>query len=98
MQDPSMQGMVDQFMKSKGIEADPAVADAANPMERMAQAFAGSQANGASMEDLMKLGQQFAEHMKNTNPDLISNMQQAMSSQFSGMGMPGAGDEKPEGS
>merc|ERR1712071_237614 len=60
MSNPNMKGMVDNFMSSMGIQQDPNAPAAANPMEQMANAMGQ---NGASMGDLMALGQQFAAQM-----------------------------------
>jgi len=79
MSNPNMKGMVDNFMSSMGIQQDPNAPAAANPMEQMANAMGQ---NGASMGDLMALGQQFAAHMQKENPDMIEQLRGQMSGQM----------------
>lgn len=90
MSNPNMKGMVDNFMSSMGIQQDPNAPAAANPMEQMANAMGQ---NGASMGDLMALGQQFAAHMQKENPEMIEQLRQQMAGS---MGMPGQGEAKKE--
>merc|ERR1712110_1198591 len=75
MTNPNMKGMVDNFMSSMGIQQDPNAPAAANPMEQMANAMGQ---NGASMGDLMALGQQFAAHMQKENPEMIEQLRDQM--------------------
>merc|ERR1712170_146183 len=86
MSNPNMKGMVDNFMTSMGIQQDPNAPNAGNPMEQMANAMGQ---NGASMGDLMALGQQFAAHMQKENPEMIEQLRQQMAGS---MGMPAQGE------
>lgn len=90
MSNPNMKGMVDNFMSSMGIQQDPNAPAAANPMEQMANAMGQ---NGASMGDLMALGQQFAAHMQKENPDMIEQLRGQMAGQ---MNVGDAAPAKPE--
>merc|ERR1739848_138086 len=70
MTNPDMKGAVEQFMKKAGIETPEGGMAGANPMDMMGQAMGPN----ASMDQLMALGQQFAEHMQKENPELISEL------------------------
>merc|ERR1711920_166678 len=89
MQNPNMKGMVDNFMSSMGIQQDPNAPAGQNPMEQMANAMGQ---NGASMGDLMALGQQFAAHMQKENPEMIGQLRTQMQGGMGGLG----GEEPPK--
>lgn len=91
MSNPDMKGMVDNFMSQMGIETDPNAAPQ-NPMESMANAMG----QGASMQDLMALGQQFAAHMQKENPDMINKLREDMGGMGGFPGMPPSEPKKED--
>ena len=93
MQNPNMKGMVDNFMASMGIQQDPNAPAGQNPMEAMANAMGQ---NGASMGDLMALGQQFAAHMQKENPEMIEQLRNQMAGGMGGLGGQQQQPPKPE--
>ena len=74
MTNPEMKGAVEDFMKKAGIQTPEGGVGAGNPMDMMAQGMG----QNASMDQLMALGQQFAEHMQKENPDLINELRSKM--------------------
>merc|ERR1711912_215865 len=92
-QNPNMKGMVDNFMSSMGIQQDPNAPAGQNPMEQMANAMGQ---NGASMGDLMALGQQFAAHMQKENPEMIEQLRNQMAGGMGGLGGEQQQPPKPE--
>jgi len=94
MANPDMKGMVDTFMKNAGVEppAPGSVPGAGvNPMESLGAAMG----NGANVEDLMKLGQQFAQHMQKENPEMIDNLRKQMEGMAPGSAPPNT-EEPPK--
>jgi len=74
MSNPEMKGLVESFMSKQGVTPPGGEntdgAAALSPMESMASAMG----SGANMAELMQIGQKFAAHLEQENPELITQL------------------------